>query len=233
MNFKVYDDVFDKIPDLCFGVVVGYGIDNTEKISEIYDLMCIEMENLKNKLEGKNLKEYELILPYRETFRGLGINPNKFMSSIEAMSKRVSKGNKLPSINPIVDLVNSLSLKYVLPMGAHDIDALDGEIAVRFSKEGDVFTPLGTDDTETLSDGELVYADSNRIRTRRWIWRQSSIGCINESSKNIFFPIDGFSSSNKENVLKAMDLLEELLKKYFNCETKKSFVDINTREFEI
>src|SRR5665648_767688 len=79
------------------------------------------------------------------------------------MAKRVAKGNILPSINPIVDLGNSLSLKYVLPMGAHDLDALADEIAVRFSVKGDLFTPLGTEDIEILEKGELVYADTKRI----------------------------------------------------------------------
>ncbi len=36
------------------------------------------------------------------------------MSSVEAMVKRVAKGNFLPSINPVVDLGNSISLKYIL-----------------------------------------------------------------------------------------------------------------------
>ena len=121
----------------------------------------------------------------------------------------------------------------MLPMGAHDFDALEGEIAVRFSNEGDAFTPLGSSEEETLSAGELVYADAKRIRTRRWIWRQSGIGSISENSKNIFFPIDGFTSTNKEDVLKATDLLEELLQKYYGCETKKGFVDRDNREFEI
>lgn len=233
MKFKVYDEVFNKLPDLYFGIVVAYGIDNTKQIPEIYNMACAEMENLKQELDGRNLKEHECIVPYRYTFEKLGINPNKFMSSIESMAKRVSKGNLLPSINPIVDLVNTLSLKYILPMGAHDINSLEGEIAVRFSNEGDVFTPLGTEDTEILQAGELVYADKNRIRTRRWIWRQSDIGRVDEKSSNIVFPIDGFMSSNIENVIKATEELESLLKKYFNCKTNKFYLNKDYKEVEI
>jgi len=232
MRFKVYDEVFEKLPDLCFGVVVGYQINNKQNIPEIYDLMKNEMSKVKNNLKGINLKEYQGIIPYRDAFNKLNLNPNKFMSSVEAMVKRVSKGNVLPSINPVVDLGNSISLKYILPMGAHDLDALEGEIAVRFSKKGDAFTPLGEELVEVLDSGELVYADSKRIRTRRWIWRQSNIGKIDENSKNIFFPIDGFQT-NKERVIKAAEELEILLKKYFNCETKKGFIDINHQEMEI
>ena len=123
------------------------------------------------------------------------------MSSVEAMVKRVSRGNVLPSINPVVDLENSISLKYILPMGAHDLDALEGEIALRFSKKGDAFTPLGEEVVEVLDSGKLVYANPKRNTTRRWIWRQSNIGKIDENSKNIFFPIDGFQT-NKERVIK-------------------------------
>jgi len=233
LKFKVHDEVFNKLPDLYFGVVIGYDINNTKQIPEIYNMVCTEMEKLKIELDGKNLKEHECIIPYRDTFKELGINPNKYMSSIEAMAKRASKGNMLPSINPIVNLVNALSLKYILPMGAHDIDSLEGEIAVRFSKEGDIFTPLGEENTEILQTGELVYADINRIRTRRWIWRQSDIGRIDKKSTNILFPIDGFISSNKENVIKATEELENLLKKYFNCETNRYYLDKDNKEVEL
>jgi len=232
MRFKVYNEVFEKLPDLCFGVVVGKQINNKQNIPEIYALMKNKMSKVENKLKDINLKEYPEIIPYRDAFNKLNINPNKFMSSVEAMVKRVAKGNLLPSINPAVDLGNSISLKYILPMGAHDLDALEGEIAVRFSREGDVFIPLGEEVAESLNNGELVYADSKRIRTRRWIWRQSDIGKIDENSKNIFFPVDGFQT-NKEKVIKAVDELEILLKKYFNCETKKGFIDINNQEMEI
>lgn len=232
MKFKVYDEVFKKLPDLYFGVVVGNQINNQQHIPEIYDLMKNEMSQVENNFKGVNLKEYQGIIPYRDAFNQLNLNPNKFMSSVEAMVKRVSKGNILPSINPVVDLVNRISLKYILPMGAHDLDALEGEIALRFSRKGDTFIPLGEELVEVLDSGELVYADSKRIRTRKWIWRQSNIGKIDENSKNIFFPIDGFQT-NKERVMKAAEELEILLKRYFNCQIKKSFIDINHQEMEI
>ena len=102
---------------------------------------------------------------------------------------------------------------------------------VRFSKR--VIISFRWEETiETLEAGELVYADAKRIRTRRWIWRQSDIGKIDENSKNIFFPIDGFEA-NKDKVVQAADELETLLRKYFQCQTKKGFININNKEMEI
>ncbi|MGM9533131.1 B3/B4 domain-containing protein [Intestinibacter sp.] len=234
MKFIVEKEVFDKLDDVCFGIVVAKGIDNTQKIEKIQNLLEAGIKANEEKYEGKKVKESEEVACYRDAFRELGINPNKFMSSIEAMLTRVSKKKGLPSINPIVDIGNAMSLKYYLPMGAHDIDTImPQDVEVRFSREGDKFIPFGETEAEVLDAGELVYAVGDKVRTRRWIWRQSEEGKIVESTKNIFFPIDGFKNSNYDNLMAAREELASLLKEIFDCEIKIGFIDKDNREFEI
>lgn len=233
MKFVVSKDVFEKLDNMCFGIVVAKGIDNTKNYNEINNMLKTIIEEDEIRFEDKKIKELEEISYYRDAFKSLGINPNKFMSSIESMLTRVSKNKGLPSINPIVDIGNVISLKYILPLGAHDIDTLNGDINVRFSKQGDVFIPLGCEEIENLEDGELIYSAGDKVRTRRWIWRQSEQGKITNESKNIFFPIDGFSDINDSNVIKARDELATLLEKIFDCEIKVGFIDKHNTEFEI
>ncbi|HCD72205.1 MAG TPA: hypothetical protein DEQ04_06605 [Thermovirga lienii] len=38
------------------------------------------------------------------------------------MLKRISKGEHIGTINPLVDIYNSISLRYALPCGGEDID---------------------------------------------------------------------------------------------------------------
>lgn len=234
MKFIVEKEVFDTLEDVCFGIVVAKGIDNTKKIDKIQALLDERIAFNEEKFDGKKVKESEEVLCYREAFKKLGMNPNKFMSSIEAMLTRVSKKKGLPSISPIVDIGNAMSLKYYLPMGAHDIDTISpSDVMVRFSKAGDTFIPFGEEEKEILEAGELVYAVDEKVRTRRWIWRQSEEGKIVPSTKNIFFPIDGFKNSNYENLLKAREELAGLLKEIFDCEVEVGFIDKDNREFEI
>lgn len=234
MKFIVEKEVFDKLDDVCFGIVVAKGIDNTQKIEKIQNLLEAGIKANEEKYEGKKVKESEEVACYRDAFRTLGINPNKFMSSIESMLTRVSKKKGLPSINPIVDIGNAMSLKYYLPMGAHDIDTIaPQDVEVRFSRDGDKFIPFGETEPEILDAGELVYAVGDKVRTRRWIWRQSEEGKIVESTKNIFFPIDGFKNSNYDNLMAARGELASLLKEIFDCEIKVGFIDKDNREFEI
>ncbi len=233
MKFVVSEQVFEKLENVCFGVVVAKGINNKEENVEINTLLDQSIKFIEEKFENQKLKEAKEILPYREAFQKLDINPNKFMSSIEAMSSRVAKKKGFPKINPVVNLGNSVSLKYLVPLGAHDIDIAHEDICVRFSNEGDKFIPFGQEEVEILEQGELIYSVGDKVKTRRWIWRQSEEGKITEESKNIFFPIDGFKDKNYDNVISARDELAALLKKLFNCEVKVGFIDKDNRKIEI
>lgn len=44
---------------------------------------------------------------------------------------------------------------------------------------------MGTNEIEKLNDGEVVYAVGNQVRTRRWTWRQSDEGKIDENTNYV------------------------------------------------
>lgn len=225
MKFIVEDKVFAALPTACFGVVVARGLDNRSVDPRPQSLLQQSITLVEEKFAAAKAKEAAEIAPYREAFLKLGMNPNKFMSSIEAIATRIEKKKGFPSINPVVDLGNAMSTKYLLPMGAHDIDAASGDIQVRFSRQGDQFTPFGETAAEILDAGELIYSAGERVKTRRWIWRQSEEGKVTENSKNVFFPIDGFADHNLSRVIAARDELAELLAQIFGCEVKVGWLD--------
>lgn len=232
MKFVVSEEVFEKLENVCFGIVIAKGINNKEENTAISKLLEQSIKLIEEKFENKSVKECEEIRVYREAFQKLDINPNKFMSSIEAMTSRIAKKKGFPQINSIVDLGNAVSLKYLVPLGAHDIDSADNDICIRFSNDGDKFIPFGQTEAEVLEKGELIYSVGNKVKTRRWIWRQSEEGKITEESKNIFFPIDGFKDGNYNSVIGARDELAQLLKDIFNCQVQVGFIDKNNREIE-
>lgn len=234
MKFKISEEVFKILPTACFGVVVAKGIDNSHEYPQLTNMLNDAISEAELHFNGKKPKEDPAILPYRDAFRKLSINPNKFMSSIEALLTRVSKKKGLPHINPIVDMGNAISLKYFLPIGAHDIAQADSDIEVRFSRDGDTFIPFGEREIETIPAGELVYTVGTKVRTRRWIWRQSELGKITNASSDIMFPIDGFSDSNKAAILNAREEIASICKQVLNCKCVNiGFIDASSTEFEL
>lgn len=220
MKFSVDQKIFTAIPRY---KVMGILAQNIE-VSDCQAMLQTSVE-LQHDLLGMKIKENPDIIPYREAMLALGINPNKYMASIEALLTRISKGKGLGSINPIVDLGNAISLKYHLPIGAHDLDSLHDELVIRPATPLDHFIPFGSDQPEALTDREIVYVSGHEVRTRMWIWRQSELGKITASTRNVFFPIDGFTSINDQRLQQAQTELAALLKTVFHADVSCGWVD--------
>lgn len=252
MFYEVSKDIFDKLPDAVFGVVAVTGIDNTREVPAIEKLLADNAEACHKYFEeaGTKAKEDPVVVPYREAFRELGINPSRYSCSIEALMDRIAKGKGMPSINPIVDLGNAVSLKYKLPIGAHDIYSFvkedgtgrgseDSGLEVRLATAEDTFVPFGAEEGEFDNPevGEAVYVSGHEVRTRRWTWRQSEKGKISEKTTGVLFPIDGFNSINRDAVEKAMKEFVELLANYYarsgrSLSVETGIVDKDNRRFE-
>lgn len=232
MKFVVAPETFAKLLEMYVGVVVAQGINNAISYDAITTMLKQNNEQAQVKYRDVNVREQPEIIPYWEAFWALGINPNRFPCSVEALFKRIAKGHKIPSINPLVDLNNALSLKYALPMGTHTLDGVAEPVTMRLAQAKDQFIPLGTDHAEELPAGEVVYAVGSQVRTRRWTWRQSEHGKITATTQDVFFPIDGFADINKDRVEQARMELQEQLETIFGVKTQTGVVDRKHPEFE-
>lgn len=231
-RIEIQEQVFDKLPQYCLGIILIDDVDNSEPKPEISRRLEQEIRNFAEKHASADLRELPAIKAYRSAFQLLNINPNKYPCSIEALAKRVQKNGSLPSINPIVDIGNAFSLKYLLPMGAHDITGVKNPMKIRFSTIHDHFLGIGENDPEKLAAGELIYVSGHTVRTRRWLWRQSEEGKITKKSRQIFFPIDGFADVNMEDLLRAREELAETLTQVFGCRLQTGLLDREHPVFE-
>ena len=233
-TFTVDSAVFEKMPDYCLGVVAVEGFNNEDPCPAVEAMLDQAVADFAARHAGDNVRELPAIRACREAFQAVGMNPNKFMVSIEALAKRVVKGGALPHINPLVDLGNALSLRYEVPMGAHDIDRMEPcGIAVRFAEEGDTFLPMGEEVRELVPEGEMVYVSGQTVKTRRWMWRQSEDGKLRADTTHVFFPIDGFASVDKDAVLAARDALADFLGTELGLKVITGYVDRDHTEMPI
>ena len=200
MLFKVAPEVFELFPDYVVGVVVVHGMGNAMYgPGKQLESACVRARVVL----GDSPRQHPMISVWREAFSKVGYNPNRFSPSIDALTSRVVKSGGIPSINGAVDIINSHSLTYLLPMGAHDLGPMKGDFEVRRSHPGEIFAPMGGGVRETVDEGELVYADDLEVRTRRWIWRQGDNAKVTQATTHLFCPIDGFASVNLQQVLAA------------------------------
>jgi DNA/RNA-binding domain of Phe-tRNA-synthetase-like protein len=223
MKYSVDNFVFEKNPDVCFGIIVGKNLKNSATTEDDSLMLKNSEDALKEVITTDNLKTHSDMAVYRDALKNVGINPNKFMNSVEAMCKRVVKGGSLPRINALVDLCNSVALKNIISLGGHDLKDIKNDLEVRLTVEGDKFLPFGAEEFETVKPGELVFTSGNEIQTRQWLWRQSELGKLNLDSSDIIFQLVGFKGDHEMQFENAMKEVEKLIKERF-CGTFKSFV---------
>ena len=233
MQFIIAPEVFAALPTACFGVVAVKGAKPGPAAEEIRRRLAEAVESCTAALEGVAIKQAPEIVPYREAFRALGINPNKYPCSIEALLTRIAKGKGMPSINPLVDFGNAVSLRHRIPIGAHDMATFrDGVLEVRPARDGDRFIPFGGGEAEIPDPGEIVYVSGGEVRTRRWTWRQSETGKITDATGSLLFPVDGFADVNRAQTLAARDELAAWAKELLAAEVTVGWIDAGNRVFE-
>ena len=94
----------------------------------------------------------------RTMYKRVGIDPTKTRPSNEALLRRVRKGDTIPRINSLVDIVNWCSLEFQLPYGLYDLSKISGPVTIRLGAEGESYAGIRKDDVNV--GGRITVADA-------------------------------------------------------------------------
>jgi DNA/RNA-binding domain of Phe-tRNA-synthetase-like protein len=223
IQYSIASEVFEKFPDYIRGVVLALGVTNGESSPELVQLLRDEEKSLQQRLKVEEITLNPKVSSWREAFRELGIKPSDYRSSIEAMSRRVLRGNELPSINALVDIGNIISLRHLVPTGGHALDHIQDNIALKPATGKEEFIPFGSQEMEHPDPGEFIFAEGNTVLTRRWSWRQANHSLTLPATRIIEFNVDGLPPVSKQEVelvsQEIMDMVQRFCGGRLSCQT--------------
>lgn len=208
-TFRLEPSVFDQFPDYIVGCVFAGNLNLHGSVDRIAELLADAEFRARATYAGQDLKALEPFAAWRDAFSAAGWSPSRFPASVEALHRRIQRGDGLPRINPAVDLANAAVLFYGVPIGAHDAASSNGELDVRHARSGDSFQAMDGG-SEEPPESEIVYACGSDVRTRRWVWRQSKTALLSPSASDVFFPIDGFEGRTLDGVEAATNFLRSV-----------------------
>ncbi len=207
-RYSIAPEIFESFPHYSCGVVFVDNVSNFDPVGAAIARLRVEEGAFRSRLEGQDLATSPNIASWRNAYRAFGTKPSEYRSAIEAIGRRVMRGDSLPSINPLVDIGNAFSLRHVVPIGAHSIDGLGDEIVLRLSSGSEVFTPLGSDQYEHPFPGEVILADGETVLTRRWTWRQGAHSMVEHDTRTAIYNVDGLPPVSTATV---QDICSELV----------------------
>lgn len=214
MQFKIDPAIFSNNPGLHIGLIVIKDVNNTGSYPEITEKLRSSEQNICSKMNTDTFKEHPHIAAMQEAHRRFGNNPNKFPPSVQALVKRILKGGQLPSINPLVDIYNIVSLSHVLCAGCEDLDICQGDIQLTYAIGTEDFTPLGETENDPPQEGEIVYKDDYGVICRKLNWREGGRTALTESTKNALLVLEALPPASVELLQNALDELETLVQQY-------------------
>lgn len=232
-NFIIEDDFWSPFPNAKIGVVICHGINNSIIDKEQYNKMILDAEKEALKyLQNVEFSSNPVIKVWREAFQKFKKKKGA-RSSIEALLKRTHNGNHIGTINPLVDIYNSISLRYALPCGGEDIDKFVGDIRLTTAVGNEEFIPLGTDENSPPYDGEIVYKDDRGAICRCWNWREAVRTMLTENTNNAFLCIELVDESRLIEFENALRDLATTVQDNLGGTIKTSILDINNKELVI
>lgn len=229
-KFIIEDDFWELFPNTKIGIITCNGIDNTIKDENQYkDMISQGEKEALNHLPNEEFSSNEVIKVWRDAFKKFKTKKGA-RSSIEALLKRVSTGKGLGTINPLVDIYNSISLKYAMPCGGEDMDKFIGDIRLTKATGDESFITLGSDKSEPPYEGEIVYKDDEGAICRCWNWRESVRTMLTEDTKNAFLCIELVDEKREKEFENALKELSQLVEENLGGKSEISILHINNKE---
>ena len=116
----------------------------------------------------------EITAAVRAMYRRVGLDPTKTRPSSEALLRRVRRGDELPRINSLVDVINWCSLESQLPFGLYDWAQIAGDLTLRLGAAGEEYAGIRKDVVHlagrlTLADGRGPFGNPTSDSARAMV----------------------------------------------------------------
>jgi len=97
---------------------------------------------IRTNLTLNTLSSHPPVAEVRKLFRAAGTDPTRYRPASEALLRRVLKGDSLPTIHPLVDLNNCLSLLLSVPCCVMAEGSFEPPLRFRVGMEGEEYESL-------------------------------------------------------------------------------------------
>ncbi|HET9659745.1 MAG TPA: phenylalanine--tRNA ligase beta subunit-related protein [Thermomicrobiales bacterium] len=225
-EFRLESDFLELFPDATIAIAVVRGIDNRVDDPEIWPMLETEIERAAASVSDEEISQHPAVAPWRAAFARFGVKPSKYRSSIEAMLRSAQSG-RLRSIDPLVDLYNTISLRHQLPVGSEDLMKIVGDIRLTRAHGDELFVPLGAEAPESPPPGAVIYRDDESVICSCWNWREAERTMLTAETTDAVVVIESIPPLDPDAVRVAIDDLAALVVRHLGGTAEVSVLTQN------
>jgi DNA/RNA-binding domain of Phe-tRNA-synthetase-like protein len=212
MQFKITDDVRRLGVRGAFAILGN--LDNRAAPAGLALYRQELTERLRAELTPDFVESDPILRGFRDLHDAVGRSNRRFPSSAEALVTLFQRKGLVPSISPLVDIYNGISLETRLSLGAHDVAKVTGDIKLRLTNGNERFVALGQAAPEAVNPGEYCYVDGSHEVLCRLEHRQCEKTKLTADTASAFYIIQGNASTPHALLEQALRRLVDLTQRF-------------------
>jgi DNA/RNA-binding domain of Phe-tRNA-synthetase-like protein len=206
MYFYHTTEIWRQFPQLVPGLMVVDGI--YLKVDAEVNLQPW-FQRARERLSQGSESQMPEIAAWRQAYSQMGLKPSKYRSAAEALLRRFKRENDLPSLHPLVDLCNAVSIAFALPVAVFDLHRIDEYIEVCHAKGTEKYLAF-SGEIEIPSPGEVIFKDaSSQVHARRWTFRQSRLSTVSPETDQVLIISEGLHETASKDVRELIEMLSQ------------------------
>lgn len=233
MRFYIDDQLWDLFPELHIGIVIAHGINNSMSTwHEITDRLTRSASQAVDKIGDQDITEHPVVAPWRDAYRQFGMKPSKYRSSIESLLRAARSGG-VRSINPLVDMYNAISLRYLLPCGGEDLKTIQGDLRLTLADGNETFVALGSSENNPPQKGEVIYRDDLGVICRAFNWREAERTKLTMTTTDVVLFMEALAYDQDQHLLAACGALVTLIERHLGGTTRMDILNATNTEINL
>ena len=208
MYFQHSTEIWHDFPELVPGVLFAEGItDDVSVGGPVSRFNAIAESRLATASEG----ELPEIQAWRRVFSAMGLKPTQYRSASESLLRRFRKEQRQPPIHPLIDLCNSISLAFAIPVAVFDVAEIAEYVEVRYAAGDETYLTF-SGEIEAPVPGEVIFADgAGRAHARRWTNRQSGLSAVRDTTSAVLIVAEALHGTAEADIRRLTEALGDEL----------------------
>tara|TARA_Y100000034_G_C6729123_1_gene322954 strand:- start:41 stop:730 length:690 start_codon:yes stop_codon:yes gene_type:complete len=220
MKLSIDKKIFKKHPLFKVGFVLLQQFDNRNKIKESKHLLQDAQKLIRLTFNKNSKKTSTMLAPYRVAQEEFGKKAKHFETSVEKLLKRVTANRSVVANNVLTNLLNHLSLKYIIPVGVDDLGEIGEEVNFKLASGREKAGIL-----RKLHKGEIYYRDEQRILGTKLDHWKSSKTKLKPNSISAVIHFEALGPLDKKKLKAIMNEAEGLITGFCGGQVKRVILD--------
>jgi len=225
---EIKDDSFISIdptikanyPNFFIGAAIIKGI----KVKASTDELLSEINDVYSRVRAMSVRDFDQsrkIRSYKQAIKQCGVDVRVRRPTMEALMRRLAKGQNVPSINNVADIGNLIAVKHEMSSGVFDLNTITTPIVFKEAKGGEQVLIFGDKEPLTLQKGEICYFDQEGPFAIDLCWRDAQRTSLTEKTTNLLVATEGVFDVTRQDVEAMLKEMVEYVLKYAGGKVEK------------